>query len=57
VLEAGRERPRLMREILAGARAAREKAVGGGTLGPEEALRLRYLQAVEKMQGEARITR
>lgn len=50
VMAAGKDRPRLMKEILAGARAARERQQKGETLSAQETLRVRYLSAVEKMQ-------
>ena len=44
---------RVMREVLATARAAQEKRGGGAALSAEESLALRYLRAVEKMQGRS----
>ena len=41
---------KVMRELLALARSAREKQAAGSSLGREEALALDYLRAVEKMQ-------
>jgi hypothetical protein len=44
------KRARLLRDTLARGRRARDKQ-GGAALTADEALDLRYLQAVEKMQG------
>jgi hypothetical protein len=44
-------RARLTRETLARGRQARDKQATGATLTEAEALDLRYLQAVAKMQG------
>jgi hypothetical protein len=44
-------RARLTREILARGRQAHDRAASGATLSSEESLSLRYLAAVEKMQG------
>ena len=41
---------RVLREIMARARSAREKETTGGPLTLDESLALRYLRAVEKMQ-------
>jgi len=46
-------RARLVRETLARGRQARDKLAAGATLGADEALDLRYLQAVAKMQASA----
>ena len=43
-------RPRVTREALAGARRARDKAARREALDATEALLVRYLDAVEKMQ-------
>jgi hypothetical protein len=51
VLSEGPARGRAMASLLGQARAAREKQAAGGTLEAREALALRYLVAVEKMQG------
>jgi hypothetical protein len=40
-----------MADLLSRARAAREKQAAGGSLTGDEAQALRYLVAVEKMQG------
>jgi hypothetical protein len=45
------KRARLLRDTLARGRQAREKQAGGAALTAGEALDLRYLHAVEKMQG------
>lgn len=45
------ERSKLTREIMETARAARVKAGTGNALTEAEGLALRYLDAVEKMQG------
>jgi hypothetical protein len=47
-------RGRAMAALLGQARAAREKQAAGTSLEPGEALALRYLNAVEKMQGRTR---
>jgi hypothetical protein len=44
------KRARLLRDTLARGRQARDKQAGGAALTAAEALDLRYLQAVEKMQ-------
>jgi hypothetical protein len=44
-------RGRVTREAVAGGRRAREKATRGESLGAEEALLARYLDAMGKMQG------
>ena len=49
ILADPRNRGRAMAAILARARGARDKSPE--TLAPEESLAVRYLQAVEKMQG------
>jgi hypothetical protein len=46
-----KERAKVTRDILETARSAREKAGSGGRLTEAERLALRYLDAVEKMQG------
>jgi hypothetical protein len=51
VLADPQARGKQMAALLARARAAREKAAAGHDLTPEEGLALRYLGAVEKMQG------
>jgi len=45
------KRARLLRDTLARGRQARDKQAGGAALTAGEALDLRYLQAVAKMQG------
>lgn len=50
VMSAGKERSQLMREILEGARAARERRERGVKLTQKEQLWARYLDAVDKMQ-------
>jgi hypothetical protein len=45
------ERGRVTREILETGRSAREKAASGTALTEAEGLALRYLDALEKMQG------
>jgi hypothetical protein len=45
------KRASLLRVTLARGRQARDKQVGGAALTADEALDLRYLQAVGKMQG------
>jgi hypothetical protein len=50
VMGAGKDRPQLMRDILEGARAARERRQQGQALKDQEQLWVRYLDAVEKMQ-------
>lgn len=50
VLQDPATKARVMREVMDAARAAREKEAAGGALTREEALALRYLGAVEKMQ-------
>jgi hypothetical protein len=47
-------RARLTREIVALGRKARELMASGGTLSAEESRALRYLAAVEKMQGRTK---
>ena len=55
ILEAGpRERARVTREAVEGGRRARERAAAGAALSREEALALRYLDAVDKMQRSSR---
>jgi hypothetical protein len=43
-------RAKKMREVMDGARAAREKADAGGKLTADEQLLVRYLSALAKMQ-------
>jgi len=50
VLAKSQERPLFMREVLDGARKARERLQKGGALSGPEHLWVRYLGAVEKMQ-------
>jgi hypothetical protein len=47
------ERGRVTREVMETARSARAKAGGGAALTDAERQALRYLEAVEKMQGGA----
>ena len=44
-------RGRAMAEVMAAGRRAQEKEAAGSALSEEEALALRYLAAVDKMQG------
>jgi hypothetical protein len=44
-------RAMLLRGVMDAARTAREKAAAGAQLTPDEATALRYVQAMEKMQG------
>ena len=50
VLAKPETRARVMREIMAQAAEAQQKAAAGGRLKAEEALLVRYLRAVSKMQ-------
>lgn len=45
------DRGRVTRTILEAARGARGRAASGGSLADDERLAVRYLEAVEKMQG------
>jgi hypothetical protein len=49
-MAAGKDRPRVMKRVMEGARAAREKIGQDLTLSAEETIWLRYLSSVEKMQ-------
>ncbi len=51
VLADPRSRGRALAEVMAAGRRAREREKTGGVLSKEEALALRYLTAVGKMQG------
>jgi hypothetical protein len=51
VLVDPRSRGRVMAEVMAAGRRAREREAAGAVLSKEEALVLRYLAAVDKMQG------
>jgi hypothetical protein len=50
VLADPKGRGRAMREVMESARAAQQKAAGGGALGKDEQLLVRYLAAMAKMQ-------
>ena len=51
VLGGSVNRGRAMAELMAAARRAEEREAAGAELGADEGLALRYLRAVQKMQG------
>jgi hypothetical protein len=51
VLAGPANRGRAMAEMIAAARRAEEREAAGAELGEDEGLALRYLRAVQKMQG------